>query len=114
MIFDFDSMPTQRKAHVQGGEKELISQAFEQPGKIRIMRGTLEPGATIGAHTHVTNLEVYYILSGRGTVLYDGVPEPIRAGQAHYCPQGHSHSLLNDSGEPLCFLAVIPELGAGE
>ena len=110
MIFDFDTMQTQRQPHVQGGEKELISQAYQQPGQIKILRGTLEPGATIGLHTHVTSLEVYYIISGCGKVLDDGEISPICAGQAHYCPKGHSHSLINDGTEDLCFFAVIPEV----
>jgi len=41
-------------------------------------------------------------------VLYDGEYEPVGPGTCHYCPNGHSHSLINDSGEDLIFFAVIP------
>ena len=34
---------------------------------------------------------------------------PLEAGQCHYCPQGHSHSLINDSTEELVFFAVVPK-----
>ena len=47
-------------------------------------------------------------LSGKGTVLYDGEKLAVEAGQCHYCPKGHSHSLINDSDEDLVFFAVVP------
>ena len=38
----------------------------------KILLGTLEPGASIGLHTHETNSEIIYILSGKGKVLFEG------------------------------------------
>ena len=73
------------------------------------MRGKLEPGSSIGLHTHEGSSETIYILSGTGKVLYDGEYEPLSAGSCHYCPQGHAHSLMNDSDGDLIFLAVVPE-----
>ena len=78
-------------------------------GDNKIMRGKLEPGCSIGLHTHEGNSETIYILSGTGKVLYDGEYEPVSAGSCHYCPQGHAHSLMNDSDGDLIFLAVVPE-----
>ena len=75
----------------------------------KIMRGTLEPGASIGMHTHETNSEMIYILSGNGKVLYDNGEESLSAGDCHYCPKGHAHSLMNDGEENLVFFAVVPE-----
>lgn len=28
-------------------------------------------------------------------------------GTCHYCPQGHSHSLVNDGTEPLSVFAIV-------
>ena len=78
-------------------------------GDNKIMRGKLEPGSSIGLHTHEGSSETIYILSGTGKVLYDGEYEPLSAGSCHYCPQGHAHSLMNDSEGDLIFLAVVPE-----
>ena len=78
-------------------------------GDNKIMRGKLEPGCSIGLHTHEGNSETIYILSGTGKVLYDGEYEPVSAGSCHYCPRGHAHSLINDSDGDLVFFAVVPE-----
>lgn len=111
MLLHFDTMETTVIPHMRGGEKEVSAKMYTDPlGKI--MRGTLIPGATIGLHTHDTSSEIIYILSGAGKVLCDGEYEPLSAGSCHYCPKGHTHSLINDSpegGEDLCFLAVVPE-----
>ena len=56
-----------------------------------------------------TSSEVMYFLSGTGKVLYDGVWEPVAPGTCHYCPKGHSHSLVNDGTEDLVTFAVVPE-----
>ena len=29
-------------------------------------------------------------------------------GDCHYCPKGHTHSLINNSDEDLVFFAVVP------
>ena len=50
----------------------------------------------------------WYVLSGTGRVLCDGVYEPLAAGSCHYCPKGHAHSLINDSQGALTFFAVVP------
>ena len=38
-----------------------------------------------------------------------GGQETLTAGDCHYCPKGHSHSLINGGGEDLVFFAVIPQ-----
>ena len=44
---------------------------------------------------------------------YDDTTEYLKPGECHYCPLGHSHSLINNSDtEELCFLAVVPEHNA--
>ena len=73
------------------------------------MYGRLEPGASIGLHTHETSSEIIYLLEGRGKVLLADGEERVAAGQCHYCPKGHTHSLVNDSDADLVFFAVVPE-----
>ena len=72
-------------------------------------QGKLEPGSSIGMHTHETNSEMIFILSGTATILYDDITEEILPGQCHYCPMGHAHSMRNEGSEDLIFYAVIPE-----
>ncbi len=49
-----------------------------------------------------------FITAGEGKVLYDEEEIRLKAGDCHYCPQGHAHSLINDSDADLTFYAVVP------
>ena len=91
MIIDFKNMEEQILPNFKGGEK------------------TYESGASIGLHTHEGNCEMFYIIEGTGKVLMDGEYERVEAGVCHYCPKGHTHSLINDSDSDLVFYAVVAE-----
>ena len=110
MILDFNTMKEEELEHFKGGEKHLRAQMFFD-GKNRIFHGALIPGASIGLHTHETNSEVIFILSGKGTVIADGEKIPVSAGMCHYCEKGHNHTLINaeDADEELTFYAVVAE-----
>ena len=108
MIVNFDEIKETVIPHFRGGEKETRSRMFVDSAN-KIMHGRLEPGASIGLHTHETSSEIIYILQGRGKALFDGAYEDVKAGLCHYCPKGHEHSLINDSEEDLIFFAVVPE-----
>jgi len=75
----------------------------------KIMKGRLVPGASIGMHTHEGNSEIMFITKGQGYVIYDGETIPLCEGDVHYCPKGHTHSLINNSENDLEFCAVVPE-----
>lgn len=108
MIIDFDKIPQEVKPHFKGGEKEYLCRTFLD-SQNRIMRGVLKPGASIGYHKHEQNSEVFYIISGRGHVLFDDGEEDVLPGQLHYCPMGHSHSLINNGTDDLVFLGIVAE-----
>lgn len=110
MILDFDRLEPTVLPRFQGGDKQLDARMFVDEHN-KILRGRLEPGASIGLHTHETSSETIYILRGTGRVLYDGAEETVRAGVCHYCPRGHAHSLINDGDEDLEFFAVVPQQG---
>lgn len=108
MILDFEKMENTVLEHFKGGEKELSAKMLFD-GMNRIMYGRLVPGASIGMHMHDTGSEIIYLLEGSGRVLYDDGEETLEVGQCHYCPKGHSHSLINASSESdLIFFAVVP------
>ncbi len=108
MIIDFTKLEEQHMPQFKGGEGEYIMRQ-QDDGSAKIMLGKLAPGSTIGYHTHETNSEIIYIISGTGSVLYDDGEETVHAGQCHYCPKGHAHSLRNQSDEDLVFFATVPE-----
>jgi len=108
MKIDFHAIDEIRMPEFKGGVKDFVARMYvDELGKI--MLGKLEPGASIGYHKHETNSEIIYILDGTGKVLYDDSVEMLATGDCHYCPKGHSHSLINDSRNDLRFFAVVPE-----
>lgn len=110
MKIDFNNMETIVHPHFKGGEKEMLAKMYFD-GSNRIMHGCLPPGATIGLHNHETSSEAMYITSGVGHAIYDGETVNLVAGDVHYCPKGHSHTLINDGDSDLTFFAVIPQQG---
>ena len=108
MILDFKNMEETVIPNFKGGEKQIAAKMYVDE-KNRIMLSRLIPGATVGLHTHEGSSEVIYILEGSGKVLYDGEQQRIEAGQVHYCPEGHEHSLINDTESDLVFFAVVPQ-----
>ncbi len=71
---------------------------------------TLEPGSSIGAHPHHDEAEVYYVLEGEATVLDNLDEHVLKPGDAHLCPSGSSHALLNKSCSITRILAIIPTM----
>ena len=107
MKVEFSKLEETVIPNFMGGEKSVRARMrVDELGKI--MHGVLEPGASIGLHTHETSSEIVYILSGTGKALYDGGEEALSPGDCHYCPKGHSHSLINHGAQPLEFFAVVP------
>ena len=110
MHIDFDHIEEVRNPEFKGGTGAVLLRSYVDDS-IRIMLGILEPGSSIGLHTHEGTSETVYILEGSGKVLYDGTEIPLHTGSCHYCPEGHSHSLINNTDQPLKFLGIVPNLG---
>ena len=102
MLIDFSDIEEKPLEHFKGGEGTFFARMFTDP-KVKIMRGRLEHGASIGLHTHEGNSEIVFILEGKGKMLCDGRYEELSAGSCTYCPEGHDHSLINDSKGDLIF-----------
>lgn len=108
MKIDFNSIEEQVLPAFKGGQKEFRAKMFTDSLN-KIMKGRLVPGSSIGMHTHEGNSEIMFITRGSGYVIYDGEKIALQAGDVHYCPEGHSHSLINDSEDILEFSAVVPQ-----
>jgi mannose-6-phosphate isomerase-like protein (cupin superfamily) len=68
---------------------------------------TLQPGCSIGTHSHENETEYYIILSGGGTVNDNGKEVSVQAGDAIVTGNGASHSISNTGTVPLVLHAVI-------
>ncbi len=108
MVIDFNNMDEERLPEFKGGKGAYNAKRYSAD-EIKIMHGRLEPGSSIGLHSHETNSEVIYVLSGTAEFIYDDGTETVSAGECHYCPKGHSHSMMNNGDEDLIFFAVVPE-----
>mgnify|MGYP003302844687 CR=1 FL=1 len=108
MKIDFSKIEEAIIPGFKGGEKEFAARMFFD-GANRIMKARLIPGASIGMHTHEDSAEIMFITKGSGSVIYDGTKIRLDEGDVHYCPKGHTHSLINDSDADLEFSAVVPK-----
>ena len=108
MILDLMNMPEQPMRNFKGGDGIAWVRMFnDEHNRIAMIR--LQPGCSIGMHTHETNSEIMHVLSGAARVIMDGETELVRAGQTHYCPKGHTHTTICEGNEDLVILAVVPE-----
>jgi mannose-6-phosphate isomerase-like protein (cupin superfamily) len=86
-------------------DKALKDQAIKEVSWLRLM-----PGDSIGYHPHVTNEDVYVIVSGEGVFKdKDGKDKPVKAGDIAIVRKGESHGIANSGKEPLIFVDIIAE-----
>jgi mannose-6-phosphate isomerase-like protein (cupin superfamily) len=107
-----DEMTSETRDRMRGGKGSVnIRHIFSQEefdGKCRLFaRITLEPGCSIGEHVHDREEEVFYIISGTGTVNDNGKTSVLMPGDAVKTGNGAFHSIENTGTEPLVMLAVI-------
>ena len=68
---------------------------------------TLPPGASIGAHVHENETELFYVLQGQGEILQDGAWLPLLPGDATSTGGGQSHALRNTGDADFVLIATI-------
>lgn len=69
-------------------------------------------GKTTG-HAHDDMEEVYYVLTGKGTMVVGDDEFPIKAGDAFYVPFGEYHVTYNTGNQPLAILWVTGRVEKG-
>lgn len=111
MIKRKETMQQDVRENVRGGKGKLLFHNVFDEGQVANSRVfavvTAQPGDSLGVHTHVNEGEVYLILDGELTVTEDGVDYILKAGDAEYCADGHSHGFVNHGDQPASLLAVI-------
>jgi len=71
------------------------------------VKSILEPGCSIGNHTHKGDFEVYYILKGKALVEDNSNREELHPGDSILTKNGSSHSIENIGEENLEYIALI-------
>jgi mannose-6-phosphate isomerase-like protein (cupin superfamily) len=112
MIKKFADMQKELRERMRDGTGSVelvhIFRKEELRGKTRLFaRLRMQPGSSIGYHTHDGEEEVYYILQGTATVTDQGVTSAVGPGDAGLTGGGGGHSIANQGSEPLELLAVI-------
>ncbi len=88
--------------------QKLLNGADEMYGKGRMFNlMTVEPGNSIGTHTHTGDNEIFCFLSGTGEYNDNGTTVTVCPGDVAVCSDGETHGLVNNGKEPLVFIALI-------
>ena len=71
---------------------------------------TVKPGDAIGYHEHISNEDVYIIVSGTGLFKdVDGKEMQVKAGDITICRKGQKHGITNNGDTDLVMISVIAE-----
>lgn len=104
--------PGRELERMRGGEGIVHATDFvtleETHGHVRLFgRFVLEPGCSIGYHTHEEDTEIFYILSGAPTVNDNGMEAILEPGQVMITGNGAGHGMSNPTEETVEFIAMI-------
>ena len=84
-----------------------ISDAVPTPRAMEFRRRELHRGAAIGEHP-LSHDEVYYVLSGEGEVVSDGVRAVLKPGMAAYLYKGAVVGIWQRGRKPLSLIISYP------
>ena len=84
-----------------------ISDHAPQPREMEFRRRVLDVGAAIGEHP-IGHDEVYYVTSGEGVVVSDGVEARLTAGMTAYLYTGAVVGIRQVGSEPLSIIIAYP------
>ncbi len=90
--------------HAGGGQTTAYSFFKKAPGLTLVFRKrALKPGSAIGYHLQAED-EIYYVLSGRGSMTIDGKSFDVVPGDAILTRPGSSHGLKQVGTEDLVIM----------
>lgn len=64
----------------------------------------IKAGVSIGEHPHTNREEIYFLLSGTGTLIFDGKEYDMNPGDVSLCNLGHSHGFIAKTD---CVMIVV-------
>jgi mannose-6-phosphate isomerase-like protein (cupin superfamily) len=101
---DADVAKNEPATHKGGGETIGYSFFRNVPNlKLVFRKRAFKPGSGVGHHVQKED-EIYYVLSGTGTMTLDGKTVDIKPGTAVLTRPGSSHSLKQTGSEDLVVL----------
>lgn len=112
MIKRKDDMKTTVKVHMREGDGQVLVTDLLNKGEFKgasrlLATLTLEPGCSIGAHEHVKEEEVFYVVQGEASYYDNGEWVTLYPGDSCVCLGGQTHSIANRGDKTLVVVAVI-------
>ena len=100
------------RERARGGEGKLeVVHLLEKeqlaPHSRLLCKLVMEPGNSMGLHTHEDEGEFFYILSGAAKITEDGQELFLYPGDTSYTPSGSSHMIEVAGEETLEYLAIV-------
>ena len=100
------------RSGLAGGEGNVGTNYLLEPeethGKCRVCNLlTIEPGSSIGLHTHEKDVEIYYLLEGELCCTDNGKEDMLYTVDVTFTNIGESHSIVNKSDKPAKLLAIV-------
>ena len=98
---------------MRGGEKSVkITHFFDEKNELQsptrlCAKLELEPGASIGFHTHEKEEEIFVVLAGKALIDDNGTIREVTVGDTILTGNGAGHSVKSLGPETLQMLAVI-------
>jgi len=103
---DVPIQPVKMEGAKDVGIQVLISDVDAAPN-FAMRRFTVAPGGHTPHHTHDNEHEVF-VLSGEGTLVFDGEEYPLHPGSFALVDPGVIHQFRNAGDENFVFLCVVP------
>lgn len=75
--------------------KRVLLHEDEMPYGVRLSHALFRPGQRVSPHSHPDLYEVFYIISGSGTLIVNGTEHAISAGSCFRIDPGEEHELVN-------------------
>lgn len=73
---------------------------------ISVVERVLAPGAREIRHYHRNSSQLFYLISGRGSLHIGGGVLELTDGEAAEVPPGENHQMVNSTNESLRFLVI--------
>ena len=89
--------------------RTLLEEEFES-GLAYVRELVLEGHSSIGIHEHQGDEEIYYVVSGQGSMIVDDEKCRVKAGDVVLTRSGSSHGLVNEGDEDLKIFVACAKL----
>jgi mannose-6-phosphate isomerase-like protein (cupin superfamily) len=108
-VFRSEAQLFKKSASPNKGKGDVLGCAFFDDLKdctISFRKRVLQRGASLGKHMQKHD-EIYYVVSGEGTIRINDNPLSVKAGDAVLTKKGNSHELIQAGEEDLAILVVF-------